>query len=177
VNVIFDNWVIRLVGKVSKYDLKKIFENNETAILLGDDTYWTEAFLLCVKSFTNDVEFLVAVCSDIVLEPSIISHKKNDLLIIGFNNDIVAIDLNIAKVASSKQLGSPFYFAKFIENRIIVITEIGVFALTDELKEIFYQPTNLVESFRFMENELIIITESEARTIDIFYTPTTTPDA
>jgi len=136
-------------------------------ITVGEESYWEEISLLFVNSTNGDSNFWIAVYSENNINPNIVCHVNRDRLVIGFNQKLAIIDMNIPKILIEKELYGNFQFAKYTENMLLVLSEIGIFILDNENHEIFNQPTDVIESFMFSDNLLICKTHSGTHEVDI----------
>lgn len=166
-NLLFGDWIIKVIGKVSKSDLERMVTRNVPIIAVGEESYWEEISLLFVNSTNGDAKFWIAIYSENNINPYIVCHIDRDRLVIGFNQKLVIIDLNVHKILIEKELYGNFQFAKYVENMLFILSEIGIFILDNENHEIFNQPTDVIESFIFSGNLLIFKTHSGTHTIDI----------
>ena len=136
-------------------------------ITVGEESYWEEISLLFVNSTNGDSKFWIAVYSENNINPNIVCHVNRDRLVIGFNQKLAIIDMNIPKILIEKELYGNFQFAKYTENMLLVLSEISIFILDNENHEIFNQPTDVIESFMFSDNLLICKTHSGTHEVDI----------
>lgn len=165
-NLLFGNWIIKIIGKASKSDLDRILIRNSVAIILGDESYWEEIFLLYVSSTDGTSQFWIAVYSESSTTPSVIYREGGDCIVIGYNHEIAVIDLNIPEIIIEKQLHGYFHYAKYIENMLIILSEVCILILNNEYQEIFNQPTDVIESFKFSDKLLEYKTHSGQQTFD-----------
>jgi len=161
------NWIIKMNGKILKEDLDRMLSGNGTVIVLGENFYWEEIFLLSVNSTCGASEFWIAIYSGSSINPSIYSYEARERLIIGYNHDVAIVDLCTHKVIFEKELCTSFYFAKYIGSLLVVISEIDVFIISDDNKEIFHQSSEIIESFKFSESLLMYTTNLGEQTIDL----------
>lgn len=153
-NLLFGNWIIKMVGNISKSDLDRILIHNNIVISLGEDSYWENIFLLDIGSVNDNSRLLIPVFSESSIEPSILINNNNQL-IVGFNKKISLIDLDMQQVIIEKELPHNFIFAKYIGDKLVVIFEIGIVILNSNYQEIFNRPTDVIEKFEFLGNQIL----------------------
>lgn len=152
-NLLFGNWILKMVGNISKSDLDRILTHNNIVISLGEDSYWENIFLLDIDSVNNSSRLLVSVFSGSSIEPSIMINYNQ--LIVGFNKKIALIDLDMQQVIIEKELPHNFIYAKYIGDKLVVIFEIGIVILNSKYQEIFNRPTDVIEKFEFLGNQIL----------------------
>ena len=166
-NLLIGNWIIKLVGKISKNDIDRVISRNAAVIAVGEDSYWEEVFLLFVNSTNGVSQFCIVLYSETNVIPYIVCHDSKERLIIGYNHKLAVIDLISTKIIMEKELDGIFCYAKHIDDILIVLSEIGIFILDSEYRELLNQPTDIIESFEFSGNLLLCKTYSGTHTINI----------
>ena len=101
-NVLLSNWVVKIMGKASKNDLDRILSRTAIVIVLGEESYWEEIYLLNVSSTCGAPSFYIAVYSERSTTPSILCHKERAILTIGYNHELAVIDLSAPKIMIRK---------------------------------------------------------------------------
>lgn len=153
-NLLFNNWIIKMVGNISKSDLDRILTHDNIVLSLGEDSYWEKIFFLNIDSVIDNSRVLVPVFFGGSIEPSIMINGNNQLLI-GFNRKIVLIDLDMQQVIIEKELPHNFIYAKYVGDKLVVIFEIGIVIFNSKYQEIYNQPTDVIEKFEFLGNRII----------------------
>lgn len=167
-NLQINNWIITLTEKSSKSDLERIAKNNSNIIItLGEDSNWEEIFLLSVHSTNGSFRFLIAIFSESIINPSIITNDDNGYITLGFNKKISVIDLNAQKIIFEKEFSGVFVYGKYNNGRLFIISEIEILVLNKDFEELLLIPTDVIESFEFIDNFLIYKTHSGIQKIDI----------
>ena len=152
-NLLFGNCILKMVGNISKSELDRILIHNNIVISLGEDSYWENIFLLDIHSVNDNSRLLVPVFSESSIEPSIMIN--NNQLIVVFNKNIAFIDLDTQQVIIEKELPHNFIYAKYIGDKLVVIFEIGIVILNSKYQEIFNRPTDVIEKFEFLGNQIL----------------------
>jgi len=166
-NLNINDSIVTVMGKISKSDLNRIAENkSQVVITLGEDSYWENIFLIQIYHINSDLLFWIAIFTETNIGPSIIPGINN-CIVIGFNKKIVFINTNNAKIMSEKDLTGIFFYAKYFDNKLIIITETGILILNEDLNEIFSQFIDVVINFKFIKNLLICKTHSGLFELDL----------
>jgi len=91
--------------------------------------------------------------------PSLLSIDK-DKIAIGYNRNIALFNFCTNKLLFEKELYGTFFFAKHVDSKLIVITEVG-FVTFDMNGEVLKSvDTDLVTAFEFYSDSVILHTES-----------------
>jgi len=164
---LFDNWSISDTGIITKPDLDRMLTRNTNIICVGDMQYWDEILLLRVSEIYSNTPFWIAIYNECKVSPSVLFLNKRDCLLICTDHRIEIIDLKKQKSIMYKEILGCFLFAKQISDRILIISEIGIYILNNRYQEILNQPTDLIERFNISNELLSYKTLSGTNELDI----------
>ncbi len=142
---------------------------DQETILLGEDAdQMTDFHSLRVFSDWNGLSrFGIGICSEgHGLEPHFLVHPERNRLIVGFNSQVVAIDLRKRKIAFQIRLSSLFRSFSPLKayQMFLVFHEIGVMALTEDGDEIWRFDEDIIDDC-VMENGTLSLSFLDAKPV------------
>lgn len=166
-NILFGGWIVKFVGLSSKLDLDRIRINNGEILILGENFYGEDIFLLHVRSVNEITNFWVALYSYSGTIPSIIVGDEDNYMTIGYNQKVTVINLPVKRNEIDIELPHNFIFSRYLGKKLVVIYEVGILIFDENYKEVLNQPTDIIESFEFIENKLICNTSSGTHKVSL----------
>jgi hypothetical protein len=153
-NVFIGNWVVSYKGLVSTQDLRRVQESNVSVVKLEETSYWDSIHLVEVQKCDAETQLFLAIHSVSTKYPYIIAGGADGVITVATERIIVFIDINAAKVLKEIALASVFFFAKWQNEKLIIITEVGIIMYDNSFNMIQNICTDVIERFQFDGNTL-----------------------
>ncbi|MCK4261455.1 MAG: hypothetical protein KAX49_20980 [Halanaerobiales bacterium] len=130
-------------------------------VLLGEDIYHADKFYVVEINLIKgeNTQFGIGIISENNgLKPNVLSFISENKIFVGFNSEVVLVDIIVGKVESRISLEYLFHsFFHLVDYKmIIVINEIGAIALTEDGKKVWEISTDIIENF-IIENENLVL--------------------
>lgn len=129
-------------------------------ILLGEDAELAVEFYTATLYLgSKETRFGIGICSEgYGLTPQMLLLLESDMLMFGFNREVVAFSIVDMKVQFTVDLVAPFYRFLTIPGRsvILVLYEIGVIALSCDGRYLWQYDKDIITDYRIADDQLII---------------------
>lgn len=146
----------------SRREMLSYFESCEGYFLFGENAQQEAGFygLIVYDDWSGLHKFGIGIISEgHGLSPSFLGLHKTNMLIFGFNNEVVGFNTNTRTTAFNIVLESLFIRLIYIseQNIILLFHEIGVMAIAEDGNQLWEFSKDIITDATIQQNSLILI--------------------
>lgn len=149
-----------------EYDamLRHLSKCHAGSIVLGQDQEVPNRFdVVTATHVKTDEKFGIGICSsNVSIPPACLPLAKENLLLIGYNSKVAAVELRTNRLRFDVELPFLFYFMFFYDagETVVIVHEIGVDVVTLTGDIVWQQSTDIVSHY-YIEGEKIVVGQAE----------------
>lgn len=149
--------------------LSRLEHNYKQPLLLTKPEYYSEYMIIsCSKLGSLNKTGIGVFIYNGGFPVFLMAPPKDDILLIGYNENVALIDLNTHQLMFDRFLSSPVVFCKCYSESILVLAEIDIYLFSYNGELLNSMPLDgILEKYNFLENSLNLLTDQGEITITL----------